>query len=155
MSELKLIAFDADDLAVVSANLQDAVVRVQDMAYLKAERRFAMVANRFDWLAAQAASGSSGKPDHVRRHTAVRFERVLAVKVQAIDLKAKRRVLSLLAIGFEARGADDPAGFVTLTFAGGGAIRLEVECIEAELKDLGGAWAAKRKPEHGDGSTGA
>ncbi|HZA01678.1 MAG TPA: DUF2948 family protein, partial [Hyphomicrobiaceae bacterium] len=66
-----------------------------------------------------------------------------------IDLEAKQDVLELLAIQFEE--TDAPAGAVTLVFAGGGAIRLEVECIEAELRDLGAAWKARCKPEHPDG----
>ena len=50
MSELKLIALDAEDLSVLSANLQDAVLRIADIAYLPREKRFAAIANRFDWL---------------------------------------------------------------------------------------------------------
>lgn len=159
MSDLKLVALDAEDLAILSAHLQDAVVKVADMAYLPREQRFAALANRFDWTTAaagdapQAASGAGqpgkrGGQAFVRRRSAIRFERVMAARVQGIDLKQKSRVLSLLAIQFEARSAEDPAGAITLVFAGGSAIRLEVECIEAELSDLGAAWSTKSKPQH-------
>ena len=145
MPELKLIAFDAEDLAVISAHLQDAVLKVADIAYLPKERRFAAIGNRFDW--SEAIKGATGKAqDYTRRRTALRFERVLGAKLQGIDLGAKDAVLALLAIGFEPGEA--PEGSVTLHFAGGGAIRLDVECIEAELKDLGPVWRVASMPKH-------
>lgn len=147
MNELKLIALDAEDLTVLSAHLQDAVVRVADMAFLKGEKRFAAVVSRFDWAHA-TKPGVKEKDRNVRRRAALRFERVLGAKLHGIDLSKQDRVLSLLAISF-APGTD-PSGTITLSFSGGAAIRLEVECIEAELKDLGAAWTAKRRPEHSD-----
>jgi hypothetical protein len=147
MAELKLIALDADDLAVLSAHLQDAIIQVADIAYLPKERRFAAIGNRFDWLAAVAPEAADG---YARRRAAVRFERVLGAQVQAIDLKNKSAILSLLAVTFEPTAA--PEGHVTLHFAEGGAIRLHVECVEAELKDLGPIWRVDFKPQHPDGS---
>jgi hypothetical protein len=144
MADLKLIALDAEDLAVISAHLQDAVMQVGDVAYLPREKRFAVVANRFDW--ADAMKDGSGQAVYARRRAALRFERVLGAKVQGIDLKKKGAVLSLLAIGFEPES--EPAGSVTLLFADGGAIRLQVECIEAAMTDLGPAWQATSKPQH-------
>jgi hypothetical protein len=70
--------------------------------------------------------------------------------VLGIDLKNKSVVLSLLAVTFEPTTA--PEGYVTLHFADGGAIRLNVECIEAEMKDLGPIWRVDFKPQHPDGS---
>lgn len=143
MADLKLIALDAEDLSVISAHLQDAVLQVGDLAYLPKEKRFAAVANRFDW----ADALNDGKAEaFARRRAALRFERVLGAEVNGIDLKNKSAVLALLAIGFEP--ADAPEGDVMLLFADGGAIKLRVECIEAELRDLGPAWQAKSKPQH-------
>jgi hypothetical protein len=146
MSELKLIALDAEDLSVLSAHLQDAVLRIADVAYLPRENRFAAIANRFDWLT--AADGKTGSGAYARRRAAMRFERVLGAQLQGIDLANKSAVLALLAISFEP--AEAPEGYVTLHFADGAAIRLHVECIEAELKDLGPVWQAKSKPQHPD-----
>lgn len=152
MPDLKLIAFDTSDLEIISAHLQDAVVRIGDMAYLPKEKRFVAIANRFDWSNALEASkktvrGTGGVQE--RRRAAVRFERVNAAKVQGLDLKDKRAALALLAVTFEpSGGTDSPDGNITLTFSGGAAIRLSVECIEVELKDLGAAWGTKRSPEH-------
>jgi hypothetical protein len=147
MPELKLIALDADDLKVISAHLQDAVLKVGDIAYLPRERRYAAIGNRFDWT--EALAGPNGGADtYTRRRAALRFERVLGAKVQGIDLARKDAVLELLAIAFEPGEA--PQGHVMLHFAGGGAIRLEVECIEAELKDLGPVWSAASMPRHPD-----
>ncbi len=144
MDALKLIAFDAEDLAVLSAHLQDAVVKVSDMAYLPGDKRFALLASRFDWAGAKCASAPPSV--HHRCRTALRFERVLSAKVQGINLQAESHVLCLLAIQFEP--AEAPGGFVTLIFAGDAAIRLEIECIEAELKDLGETWQAAGLPTH-------
>ena len=148
MPDLKLIALDAEDLAVLSAHLQDAVLRVGDLAYLKAEQRFALVANRFDW-ASTAQSATKAKLEFKRRRAGLRFERVRNAQLHDVDLKNKEAALELLAICWEA-GPEPPEGFVTLHFAGGGAIRLHVECIEAEMKDLGAAWTTKLKPRHPD-----
>lgn len=147
MSDLKLIALDEEDLAVISANLQDAVMKVGDVAFLPKEKRFAAIANRFDWADA-LQDGNSRQQSFARRRTALRFERVLSAKVQGIDLERKGTVLALLALRFEP--GDPPGGDVTLEFADGGAIRLTVECIEAELKDLGAVWQTKSRPQHPD-----
>ena len=147
MSDLKLIALDAEDLSIISAHLQDAVLKVADLVFLPHEKRFAAVANRFDW--ADALNSEAERQQHyARRRTALRFERVLSAQVHGIDLKTKGAVLSLLAIGFE--GGEPPEGDITLQFADGRAIRLHVECIEAELRDLGPVWQAKSKPQHPD-----
>ena len=145
MPDLKLIALDAEDLGVLSAHLQDAVVRVSDLAYLPTERRFAMVVNRFDWDSApEKKSGQFS-----RSRSGLRFERVLAAQVSGFKLSDTSRVLSLLAVTFEM--TDDPSGEILLVFSGEVAIRLQVECIEAELRDLGAQWATKKKPAHPDG----
>jgi hypothetical protein len=151
MPDLKLIALDALDLGVISAHLQDAVLRVGDMTYLPREKRFVAIANRFDWANAldHPQHGKEDATGHERRRAGVRFERVNTAKVQGGDFKDKRASLALLSVTFEpTQGDDSPEGNVTLTFSGGAVIRLSVECIEIELKDLGAAWATKRSPEH-------
>lgn len=150
MSDLKLLALDTEDLQVISAHLQDAILRVGDMAFLAPRKRFALLANRFDWAHAGAqprAGGTSARPQ--RRRAALRFDRVLAAKVQGLDLADKRATLSLLAITFApAPDPAEPEGVVTLTFSGGAAIRLNVECLEVELRDMGPVWTTKLAPEH-------
>jgi hypothetical protein len=138
MPDLKLMALDDEDLEVISAATQDAVVRVADMGFARADRRFALLMNRFAWE-------ESGKTRQ-RRRTALHFDRVTDVKVAGIDMNAHEGVLELLAIRF-AQG-EAPAGSVDLDFAGGGTVRLTVECLEARLQDLGAAWAAKVTPAH-------
>jgi hypothetical protein len=151
MAELKLIALDAEDLAVISAHLQDAVLQVGDMAYLPHHKRFAAIGNRFDWVGAIRHENS--KTDgYARRRAALRFERVLGARLQGIDLQRKTAVLSLLAISFEPGSA--PEGTVTLHFADGAAIQLHVECIEAEMQDLGPVWRTQSMPQHPDDASG-
>jgi hypothetical protein len=149
MPDLKLIAFDAEDLAVLSAHLQDAVMIVSDLAYVPRDRRFVALTNRFDWMAAQR-KGESDKDVFARRRAALRIERVLNAQLQGIDLSQPNRVLSLLAMSYEP--ASSPAGHLTLHFAEGAAIRLHVECIEVGLSDLGAAWEAESQPRHPDGA---
>ena len=152
MPNLKLIALDAEDLSVISAHLQDAVLRVGDMVYLPKEKRFVAMANRFDWARANvvpAKPRNNSSNSLERRRAGLRFERVNSAKVHGLDFKDKRAALALLAVTFEPASPNEtPEGDVTLTFSGGAAIRLSVECIEAELKDLGAAWTAKRSPKH-------
>jgi hypothetical protein len=143
--ELKLVALDKDDIEVVSAHVQDALVKVADILWLPHEHRFVMALNRFDWLSAVDAKAES-KPDYRRCRTALRFDRVNACKCRNLDQKSKDARLNLLAVEFAE--TDSPAGVVTLTFSGGGAIRLDVECLEAELADLGEVSAAALCPDH-------
>jgi hypothetical protein len=138
---LKLVALDAEDLAVLSAYVQDAVMKVGDLAYLPNERRFALAMNRFIW---EKADGS--RRTYERRRAALSFDRVTAVQTCRIRRDRPDTVLELLAVEFEP--SDSPAGTITLIFAGGGAVRLTVECIEARLADLGAAWATRAKPVH-------
>ena len=138
MTDLKLLALDSEDLEVISATTQDAIVRVADMGYAQADKRFALLMNRYAWEEA----GKKGQ----RRRTALHFDRVEAVQAAGINLESPEGALELLAIRF--LPTSDPAGTVELSFAGGGTVRLTVECLEARMQDLGAAWAAKLKPEH-------
>ena len=136
---LKLTAQDAEDLKVISAHMQDALVRLSDIRYLSKTRQFALVANRFAW---------EKQPNSERRRTGIHFEHVLNVKQQGILGLKGDAILSLLAISFEPGQA--PSGTVVLTFSADCTIRLAVEYLDLQLKDLGGAWATELKPHHGD-----
>ncbi len=136
---LKLAALDAEDLAVISAHMQDAVLKVGDMVFDPARRQFALAANRYAWDEAQQRQ---------RRRTGVHFDRVLKARSVNIPRAGRDVILSLLSIVFEEAGA--PSGDIVLNFSGGGTIRLTVECVEAQLKDLGPAWATASIPSHPD-----
>lgn len=142
MSQLKLIALDEQDLAVVSAHVQDAVAKVGDLSYLAAERRFIVAMNRFVWEKKRGLFG--GKPE--RRRSALHFEGVSGVRFAGFSRASKDDVLSILALRFEPGTA--PSGVVEITCAGGAAIRLDVEMVEARLADLGAAWEATSQPRH-------
>src|SRR5436190_15112555 len=148
MDPLKLIALDQDDIAVVSTHLQDAVVKIADVVWLPAEKRLVLGLNRFDWEACGCED-----PCYKRRRTALRFERVMSLRCRNVQPSDKDAVLNLLAVEFAE--SDAPAGVVTLIFSGGGMLRLEVECLEAELADLGPSWPAAERPVHRDEATDA
>jgi hypothetical protein len=141
MDLLKLVALDNDDVEVLSAHVQDAIVRIGDIMWRPAERRVIVVINRFDWEGAQSLN-----PHFCRRRAALRFERVNAFKHRHIACGEKDAMLNLLAVEFIP--TDAPAGQVKLTFSGGAALRLDVECLEAELADLGPEWATAACPAH-------
>lgn len=136
---LKLIALDAEDLAVLSAHLQDAVLKPADVVWLAREKRLVLVCNRFDWAAKEAFGARQ------RRRTGLRFDRVVKVSAKAMP-KSSDSVFNLLAISFQA--TDEPAGIVELAFSASAGLRLHVECIEAALDDLGPMWATKNEPRH-------
>ena len=147
---LKFVALDSEDLEVVSTHLQDAVVKASEVLWRPQEHRVVVALNRFDWESAQTPQPGD-KPEFRRRRAALRFERVLACKCRDLRPAEKDAVLNLLAVEF--KETDAPAGIVTLTFSGGPALRLEVECLEAELADLGPTWTAAACPAHSDRET--
>ncbi len=161
---LKLRAHDAEDLRALAACLQDALVPLADVAYLKAEKRFVMVANRFMWergaqaapvpepvearAEASAEAGTDARfeeaeagPINYRVNCAVTFDRVHNVGFRGLDLREKDQILNLLTIELE-------PGAVRLVFAGGGTIRLEVRDIRCHLEDLGEPWPTHWRPNH-------
>jgi hypothetical protein len=141
MDPLKLVALDREDMEVISAHLQDAVIKACDIHWRPSEKRVVVGLNRFNW---EAANGSA--PEFRRCRAALRFERVLACKCRNVDASAKERTLNLLAVAFDEQ--DPPGGAVTLTFSGGAALRLDVECLEVELADLGPSWTTECCPDH-------
>src|SRR5688572_23676895 len=149
---LKLSALDAEDLAIISAHMQDATLLVGDISYLPRQKKLALVANRFDWEAA-ALGGDVKRRGFRRSRCGLQINRVFEVKFTNLRRDAPTAVLSLLAILFHP-GQEAPGGVIELTFSGGGAIRAEVECIEAALEDLGLSWETPHKPVHADVASG-
>jgi hypothetical protein len=137
---LRLLAEDEDDLKIISAHLQDAVVRVGDLAFLPKSRRFAFLANRYCWECDDARAAG------LRQRTGIHFDNVTRARSAHIRQGKPDAVLQLLAVQFE-RG-DGEAGAIELLFAGGGRVRLDVECVEATMRDLSGPWRAQGRPEH-------
>ena len=139
---MKLAAADSEDLEILSARLQDATARLGDIAWLPKQRRFAGLFNRYRWEDAKKGNGT-------RVRAGLHFDGVLSVQSQNIKQGAPDAVISLLAIKFTGKGGEDPGGVIELLLAGGGAWRLTVEAIDAELSDLTGPWEAIAKPDHG------
>jgi len=129
-AQRKLIALDADDLAVISAHVQDAFVQTADIIWRQSEKRLVVGMNRLDW-----EQTLYGKTEPRRLIAALRFDRVLSCKSRNINLGAPDTALELLGIEFHPTEA--PGGSVVLMFSHGGALRLDVECLECELADLG------------------
>ena len=142
---LNLGAFDAEDLKILSALVQDAVFPAIEMQWRAKGRRFALLLNRFRWE-------DQGQTRHgaERVQSVLSFETVTGVSSTGIDRSDKETVLSLLAIEWHP-GADAPEGEIHLVLAGDGAIRLRVEALEATLKDVTRPYKApsRRAPDHG------
>lgn len=145
---LKLRADDAEDLAIVSAQLQDAIVPIGDMAYLKPQKRFVMVANRFMWEAGAVADEGSDAdaaddvgPVYKRCNCGVRFEGVTRVSFSGLDLKDRGQMLELLAIRWQ-------DGVTELDFSGAARLRLEMKQPVCLIEDIGEPWPTTRVPTH-------
>jgi hypothetical protein len=137
--DLRLIARDADDLAVLAAHLQDAILRVGDMVFQPRERRFILLLKRFDWL------GSAGGAPQ-RALTGLHFENVRHVALRGVRQGRSDDLLNLLNIEFVP--GDPPSGEARLVFSGGCVVRLDVECLEARMADLGPHWRVRHAPGH-------
>ncbi|RUM07111.1 DUF2948 family protein [Rhizobium chutanense] len=142
MTDLKLVALDDEDLAVISAHMQDSVFKVGDIDWSPRDAQFALAVNRFVWEGAERK-----RKGFERRRAALVFKRVLAVRSLGIDRGKRDEVLSLLALRFERKG-EGPEGTIELSLSGTASIALDVECIEVQLADIGGAWEASSKPRH-------
>jgi hypothetical protein len=142
MDQLKLAALDEEDLKVISAHVQDALMQIGDIDYSPARKWFLVPMNRF----VRDGKRSLFRRKYERRRSVLHFEHVLSVRSTGIDRENIKDVLSLLAIRFIP--GDAPAGTIELVFAGEATIRLDVEFIEARLADLGAAWETSSRPAH-------
>ena len=138
LQPLRLLAQDADDLAVVSAALQDAVAKIGDIAFEPKARRLTVAFNRFRW--------EVGGKTRERVRAGLQLGGVLGVQSRKLRRDAKNAVVELLALTFEPGEA--PGGAVVFTFAGGGDLRVQVECLEAVLADVSTPWPTPRAPTH-------
>ena len=129
-AQLKLIALDADDLAVISAHVQDARVQAADIIWRQGEKRLVVGMRRLDW-----EQTLSGETSPRRLIAALRFDRVLACKSRKIDMGRPDTALEL--VGIEFHPGDAPSGSAVLLFNHGAVLRLDVECLECQLTDLG------------------
>lgn len=142
MAGLKLIAMDAQDLEVFSANVQDAISKPEMLDYKPSKKQFSIVMNRFAW----DASAEKRRQTYERRGAALVFAGVTGVKALGIRRDDPEQMLSLLTIKFTP--TELPSGKIDLIFADGVIVQLDVEFIEARLDDLGSAWETKFKPRH-------
>ena len=143
---LRLRAGDADDLAVISAVVQDALVSVQDLTYDRAANRFTLVANRFRWEG--QPNGPRGSPTYERTVCAITFEAVAGVSYRGFRRRDDERILALLAV----RLGKAP-GTIELEFSGDATLRLGVAAIRVFATDLGEAWPTAWQPDHNTGDT--
>ena len=143
MSLLRIAALDEEDLKIVSAHAQDAILKVGDIDFQPNRGRLLLPLNRFAWEVKKRLF----RQQNERRNCVLQFDRVKGLRSMGIDRSETAAVLSMLAIQF--RELQAPSGEIEITFSGNSAIRLDVECIEARLTDLGAAWQASSRPAHG------
>ena len=143
---LRLVAQDAAGLAVLSALLQDAVYPITEMSFAAKRRRFAVLLNRFRWEDRDTAEQAKRRYERVQ--SLLVFEDVLAVQSQGIDRADADTVLSLLELRF-VPGADG-TGRIELVLAGDGTIALQIEALDATLRDVSRPYLAPsgRVPQH-------
>ena len=139
---LKLIVRNREDLKVISAYSQDSIVAIEDITFLKKNRIFVMIINRFMWEDIERGINRQSK----RIRCALRFEGILKVKSKKINQENKKKRLECLAI--ECNEILNKNNEINFFFAGGGVITLISESIEAIMRDLGEAWNVKHTPKH-------
>ena len=144
VQNLKLIARTTEDLRVISAHLQDSIVKTSDIANLKKNRIFLMQLNRFMWE--EVEKGVFRKNKRIR--TVLKFENILKVASKNVDQNKNDRFLDFLAI--ETIKMPDKNYEMNLIFSGDVVLKLVAEAIEVTLDDQGSAWESKNKPEHKD-----
>ena len=150
---LKLRAGDAEDVNIISACMQDALISSRDLSFLPGENRFVIVAQRFKWencpeFMRPDLMGMMPCESYERVNSVLVFDDVTGVRLLDVVPSEESKILELLAIAVEPgeEGGDGPS--VILFFAGGGAIRLEVRRVLCHLEDLGDSWQTTRRPSH-------
>jgi len=145
---LRLVAFDAEDLNILSAAVQDSVFPITEMRWQKSPRRFGVLLNRFRWESTEAAKRKGRPVERVQSVLAV--DNVARVSTQGIDQTDRETVLSLLSVTWEP--GTDGSGRILLTFAGDGAVAIEAETLEVTLRDVTRPYEAVsgHVPDHGD-----
>jgi hypothetical protein len=138
---LKLQAADKDDLAVLSAFLQDAVIPVKEASFIPAENRFVFVANRFRWEDADRDAAAEGTRIYERVHCVVCFQNVATVRQKGLEQRRRGQVVSLLSFNVE-------PGTIDLVLSAGALIQLEVGSILCHLLDLDDPWPTQWRPAH-------
>lgn len=147
---IRLMAKDAEDLAVVASCLQDALVPLAEMRFLKDEKRFVMLVNRFRWERTDAVKGNGGGDAsfadagaaNQRINSGLCIDRVIAVRSRGIDHEKPAKFLPLMTLAL------DGPHLLNLVFSGGGVIQLEIEAPSVFLQDFGESWPTQWRPDH-------
>lgn len=147
----RIAARDPEDLSVMSAMLQDALVPVRDLRHLRDERRFVAVVNRFRWE--NAAQVKAARGYYERTLSGLAINAVSAVRRRGIDLDKPDELLNLLTVGYLTPEEGGPA--LILGFSHGRAIRVEVDSLSCILEDFGDPWPTQWRPGHGPEGDGA
>jgi hypothetical protein len=154
-TDLRVMAKDKEDLAIIGACLQDALVPLSEIQFLAEEQRFIMLLNRFRWerhpevrASAKKATGDASFRDaddyhdtEQRIHCGLCVDRVTAVRSRGIDLKKRGAFLSLLTL-------TQQDGYLNLVFSGGGVIQLSIAELSVFLSDMGEGWPTQWRPDH-------
>lgn len=138
---LRLLAYDADDLSILSAAVQDAVLKADNIRYSSKTRRLSIEVNRFQW------ENRSKRGPFVRVRSLLAFDGVLGVRTRAVTKTDPDMVLSLLKLDF-APDETPPGGKVSILFSGDGELELDIETLDVSLLDSDYEWTTNQRPDH-------
>jgi len=141
VTNLKLLATSNEDLKVIAAHLQDAIISTSDIANLKKNRIVLMELNRFMWE--DVEKGVFRKNKRIR--TILKFDNVINVYSKNISQR-KKEFLDFLTI--ESNILPDKSYEMKIIFSGNSAIKIYAEIIDVTLDDQGIPWDTKIKPKH-------
>lgn len=135
--DLKLLALDAEDLQIISASVQDAIIKANEIIVDTKAKQVILPMRRYTWEDRQEARS--------RKNAVIRITRIESLQTRGIDRSNSAQVLSLLSIGIATLEEKE---IISLVFANDITMMIGVEALELELKDLGGSWSAVREPNH-------
>ena len=142
VKNLKLLATSEEDLRVIAAHLQDAIVSAQDIANLKKNKIFLIQLNRFMWE--DVEKGVFRKNKRIR--TILKFDNVITVSSKKINTKKDKHFLDFLTI--ESKLLTDKNYEIKLIFSGDSVIKIKAEIIDVTLDDQGSSWNSNTQPRH-------
>jgi len=142
VTNLKLLATSDEDLRVIAAHLQDAIVSIQDIANLRKNRIFLIQLNRFMWE--DVEKGVFRKSKRIR--TVLKFDNVISISSKNIDTKKDKNFLDFLTV--ESNLLPDKSYEIKLIFSGDAVIKIKAEVIDVTLDDQGYSWESKTQPKH-------
>jgi len=129
---LNIGAFDTRDLEIVSSLVQDSILPANEIKWLPNSDNLALLINRFRWEDKDLKLSQGKIVERVQ--SLLMISHVKSVASSGFSPKQKDKVLSILSVSFD--GDDGGFGNVLIILSGHGGIRIGVDALEINLRDV-------------------